>query len=519
MRPSTGDVSAVQSGSGFRRIAPYAVLTAFGLLAVLLGQTNSWDLRNYHLYDGWAFWTGRGDRDFAVAQMQTYFNPLLATFTYLLYFGLPPWLSTFALGALQGANFLPLHAIARKLLVPAGTKSRDWLPMAAALVGTLGATQISELGGSMGDNLVSLPTLCAFAIVLHGPELGPRRAAFAGLLLGLTTGVKLTVAPFAIGLVACVLALAWNQRDRWRILAATAGAAAIGFLVTDGFWMLHLYREFGNPMHPMYAGVFGGDYAPPMSMRDDRFVPHKALEWLFYPLVWLTEPHRVSDSWFFDLRIPLAFLAVPLLIRQRDAAEPRLQRALLLGLAAAYLVWLPLFGIYRYLAPLEMLAPLLVLLVLERDARTAATMLLLAMLVCVRPPGWGRLHTYRAAFLEAEIPALPELDRATIVLAEDEPLAFFALAFPPSARFVRIGGNLLGPPNAAYGMDREAARRIAQTDGRIYALLASPQSDHVREVLARQHLALDPPCAPLRANLLKRNSSAVLCPLQRRPES
>src|SRR5678815_4736525 len=93
MRPSTGDVSAVQSGFGFRRIAPYAVLTAFGLLAVLLGQTNSWDLRNYHLYDGWAFWTGRGDRDFAVAQLQTYFNPLLATFTYLLYSGLPPWLS------------------------------------------------------------------------------------------------------------------------------------------------------------------------------------------------------------------------------------------------------------------------------------------------------------------------------------------------------------------------------------------------------------------------------------------
>jgi len=68
-------------------------------------------------------------------------------------------------------------------------------------------------------------------------------------------------------------------------------------------------------------------------------------------------------------------------------------------------------------------------------------------------------------------------------------------------------------------MDREAARRIARSDGRIYALLASPQSDHVREVLARQHLVLDPPCAPLRANLLKRNSSAELCPLQRRPES
>lgn len=518
MKPATGIAWANQSGFALRKIAPFAVLTGFGLLAVLLGQTNSWDLRNYHLYDGWAFWTNRGDKDFAVAQLQTYFNPLLATFTYLLYSSLPPWLSTFALGALQGANILPLYAIARRLLPPADGNGRDWLPMGAALVGTLGATQISELGGSIGDNLVSLPVLCAFALVLHAPELGLRRAACAGLLIGLTTGVKLTVAPFAIGLGATVLALAWDQRDRWRILVATAGAAAIGFLATDGFWMLRLYQEFGNPLHPMFASVFGGNYAPPMPTHDDRFLPHKVLEWLFYPLVWVTAPHRVSDAWFFDLRIPLAFLAVPLLIRQRDAVEPRLQRALLLGLAVAYLIWLSLFGIYRYLAPLEMLAPLLVMLVLERNARTAAIMLLLTMLVCVRPPGWGHLHTYKAKFLEAEIPALPELDRATIILAEDEPLAFLALAFPPSAQFVRIGGNLLGPPYPAYGMDREAARRIALAGGRMYALLEDPKSDRVRDVLERQKLVLIPPCAPVRANLLTRNSTVELCPLERRAE-
>jgi hypothetical protein len=38
-------------------------------------------------------------------------------------------------------------------------------------------------------------------------------------------------------------------------------------------------------------------------------------------------------------------------------------------------------------------------------------------------------------------------------------------------------------------------------------------------VLERQHLVLDPPCAPVRANLLTRDSSPELCPLQRRPES
>ena len=40
-------------------------------------------------------------------------------------------------------------------------------------------------------------------------------------------------------------------------------------------------------------------------------------------------------------------------------------------------------------------------------------MLLVAMLLCVRPPGWGHLQTFRATFLDAEIPSAADLDRAT----------------------------------------------------------------------------------------------------------
>src|SRR5215470_18968835 len=150
-----------------KHLVDAAIVIGFGLLAVGLGQSSSWDLRNYHLYDGWAFWTQRGATDFAAAQLQTYFNPLLATFTYLLFANLPPWLATFLLGALQGLNFLPLRAIARRLLPT--PPQREWLPLAVALVGTTGATQVSELGGSIGDNIVSLPVLCAFALLVAPP--------------------------------------------------------------------------------------------------------------------------------------------------------------------------------------------------------------------------------------------------------------------------------------------------------------------------------------------------------------
>jgi hypothetical protein len=510
---------AMRRGSAFVFATPLAVAIGFGLLAVLLGQSDGWDLRNYHLYNGWAFWTGRGDRDFAVAQLQSYYNPLLATFTYLLFANLPPWLSTFALGAVQGANVVPLFLIARRLLPPSRGDRADWLPFATALVGALGATQISELGGSIGDNLVSLPILCAFALVLGESASSRQRALLAGLLVGAATGIKLTVAPFAIGLLVAQWVSARSLRDRWPLFVGASAAAAVGFLVADGFWMLHLYREFGNPLHPLFGAIFGGDFAPPMPTRDDRFVPQTAIEWLFYPLIWPTAAHRVSDTFFFDLRVPLVFLALPLLLRRQIAGDARNVGVLLAGLGMAYVIWLALFGIYRYLAPLEMLAPLLVVLALERRAATAAVMLLATMLVLVRPPGWGHLHRYGASFLEADVPPMPGLDHATVVLAENEPLAFLALALPADARFVRIGGNLLGPPYPEYGMDREAARRLAAGDGPLYGLLADPKSEQVQAVLARQHLEFAGACAPIRSNLLTGKFAAQLCPLQRRVEA
>lgn len=497
-----------------RRLADAAIIAGFGLLAVALGQSNGWDLRNYHLYDGWAFWTGRGDVDFAVAQMQTYFNPLLVTFTYLLFANLPPWLATFVLGALQGLNFLPLRAIARRLL-PAEPE-RSWLATAVALVGTTGATQISELGSSIGDNLVSLPLLCAFGLLIVPKTVGVKQVAPTGLLAGLTTGIKLTAAPFAIGLALSVLALCWNRRDRWLVFVVAGVAIACGFLATDGFWMWRMEHAFGNPLHPLLGDLFGGEFAPPMPTRDLRFVPDRLVEWLFYPLVWVTAPHRVSDTWFFDLRIPVAFVALPLLLRRHERAEPQRERALLIGLAAAYVIWLALFGIYRYLAPLEMLAPLLAMLALDRPSAPVAVTLLALLLVLLRPPGWGHLHTWREHFVEIEIPALPHLDRATILFVEDEPLAFLALGFPPNAHFVRIGGNILGWPYPPYGMDREAARRIASAHGPLYALLLDPGSERVRATLARQQLALDRPCARISSNMLV--GTAQLCPAHRLPQ-
>jgi hypothetical protein len=143
----------------------------------------------------------------------------------------------------------------------------------------------------------------------------------------------------------------------------------------------------------------------------------------------------------------------------------------------------------------------------------AAAVLLPLMVVAVRPPGWGHLHSYADKYLETTIPSFPRMDKSTILFVEDEPLSFLALGFPPTAHFVRIGGNLLGWPYPDYAMDREAARRIAAADGPLYAIVHDPNSERVRENYARQHLVAAAPCAPITSNMLS-GGSAQLCPVQ-----
>lgn len=510
---------AVNAVPSIVRTLPFVLIAiVFGTIAIKLGQSDTFDLRNYHLYDGWAFWTDRGARDYAAAQMQSYFNPLLSTFAYLLYVNTPPRVSAFVFGALQSLNVVPLYFLARALLPAALSAGRFVFALCTALAGVLGATQLAQLGTSFGDTLVSLPILAAFAVTFARPDLTASRAALAGLLLGVGVGIKLTCAPFALGLLAAVIALTWNMPQRWRIPATAIATTALGFLAVDGFWLLHLYREFGNPLHPMFGNLFGGEQAGSLG-RDTRFLPRSPWEWPLYPLVWLFQPQRVSEQAFFDLRVPLAFMVLPVLLWRGsvDAGMRTPVRALAVALLIAYWIWLGLFSIYRYIAPLEMLAPLLVALALDtlkqQRYRLAMGGSLLAIVVLTQPPDTGRLPHFAHHFLRIDVPPTPGLDRATVVLAESQPLAFLALGFPPTTSFVHVASDPTQYP--IYGRDGEAAHRLAAASGLLYALLVNP--DVARTNLARHHLELVPPCAFVRSNLLpvRDEETPKLCPLSR----
>ena len=51
------------------------ICSGTGLLSIVLGPDNYWDLRFYHLYAPWAYLHGRYLYDIAPAQLQGFFNP------------------------------------------------------------------------------------------------------------------------------------------------------------------------------------------------------------------------------------------------------------------------------------------------------------------------------------------------------------------------------------------------------------------------------------------------------------
>src|SRR5262245_22472885 len=120
--------------------------TANAIAAVLLGKEMNWDLLNYNFYNGYALLYGRLDLDVQPRQVQTYLNPLVDVPLYLAIVSLPPILVGAAYGFVQGLNGVAVWLIGRELLPIEERRQREWIAFGLALLGALGAINLSEVG-------------------------------------------------------------------------------------------------------------------------------------------------------------------------------------------------------------------------------------------------------------------------------------------------------------------------------------------------------------------------------------
>ncbi len=513
----------------------------FGFLALYLGQDANWDLRNYHYYNAYAFLNNRYDTDLLPAQTPSFYNPLMDVPFFWLASHAPARVAGFALGFVQGLNFLLLFALAHVTLVIPNARRKVFICAALAALGLLGGGGIAQIGTTFGDNITSLGMLLSAALVVRNldhlrtqdaPKIFLKTLVF-GIPAGLMVGLKLPSVLYAVGLCGGLL---FTRASPWRNLALSfffGLGVLLGAALTFGPWAYFLQTHFGSPVFPYFNGFFGSPLAPPTSARDTAFAPHSLSDIFLMPFLFAQSGFRVGEIAWRDWRIPLLYVALPLALawrffgRRKWTLQPRLtaptpSRYLLASFALSYGVWLLMFSIYRYAVTLEMIAPLLLVCaigLLPLGLRTRGIIAGLALLIVVwsiQPGNWHRRASWSKTFVTAEIPPVSDPAHAMILMTGMEPYAHLIPLFPPEISVTRIQSNF-SSPEQDKGINtvihvRIDAHRAAK--GRFLLLIPAWQLGTSDGALAFFHLKRAPkPCETVTDHLFDDNL-LKLCDLE-----
>ena len=523
MKPSAALLHRLVSASLF------LVPVAFGILSLSYGQDANWDLRNYHWYNPYAFLGGRLGNDLGAAHIATFYNPVIDLPLYLIGMALPARAVGFVLGAVHGLNYVALFYVVRAALTGMGA---IWpsIPIGVtaavvALVGVTGGGHLGLVGTTFNDNLVSLALLGAALVLGHAPQvwrddpgsLGRADVAWimgAGILVGGAVGLKLPTAPFAVGVCAAFLCVGGHFFRRVLCAFLFGLGVLLGFAIAGGPWMAMLWRDYGNPLFPYFNTFFKSPYGIAQNYRDTRFLPDGVGAWLAYPFLFSQDSKRVGEIAFQDYRIlaaygTLAITAVLVLLRRipRGALSP-VTRYLIATAAITYAAWLAVFGIYRYIVPLEMLAPLLAVAAISvwpgsvRLKGIAIAALLVVLALTGRGGDWTHAPWQDGPFVKVAAPAVEDPAHAMALITGTDPVAWVIPAFPPQIPFLRIYGYLNVPEQTDSGLNKRARSRIEAHQGAFYVLFPEKERPNAVSTLGAYGLAADfDSCLPVASNL------------------
>lgn len=473
------------------RMAMCLVPLFFGLVALSMRQDVNWDLRNYHLYNPYAWLNGKVGLDLAPAQMPTYFNPTID----LLYYGLikiaSPRVTGFVMGTIHGLNFVLLATIAREVL-GAGTAGRQRLPLCLAFAGMFGTGFIAQIGNTMGDNLTALFVLGAVLLVLrHWRAItrgeGAAKLVLAGVIMGLGIGLKLTNGVYAPALCVALLLVPATVLRRVRAAFLFGIGVLAGVAASGGHWYWKMWTMFGNPLFPQFNNIFHSPMAGPVTVSDVRFLPHGLMEKVLWPFIFAIDTARVSEIKLSLAVWPILYVAVialavagcvhaarrpagPITVDPVDRAR---DNALLVFLALGYLAWMNMFSILRYLMPLELMAPLIIWMAAQRifpravAGKVATCVILVVIALSLQSKNWGRSGWSKQAF-SAEVQAIADPAQSMVFTTHfDPPMAWIATFYPASLAFVSLVNGF-----ESEGYLQRVKAMQAERNGPMYVMLS-----------------------------------------------
>ena len=512
--------------AGVGTVLAVPIVLACGALAVSvgLGADASWDLRNYHLYDAFAALRKPDGLDLAPAQRQSFNPPMidLPAFWLRQRLGGRPRLLSAALALPSAVAVVLAWGIGRHVL-PDPTRSGQAALLLALLFGATGAAGLPTTGTGMSEMPAACFMLGALLVLLRSlpGASSPWPTIAAGLLLGTAIGFKPTQAIYGPAVAGALLLCGGGSVRRRATTVVLLGlGAAAGALLIAGEWWRHLLRLTGSPTFPYLNNLFRSPLYPPISLADGRFLPHGLLPSLWQPFSWAVRPSRAaSELPVRDPRLALAVVAALCCIHPSRRPGNRLavpQQFLIAFCGLGLVLWQRFFSILRYLAPIELLFGLVVLIVLQRlrhlHPALPAAGLAAGLLACAGTtsyPDWGRVHPAGAAPFVVPPPLPPD---AMVLLLTDDPMSFVAAFVDPRVRFVGISNNLLRfGPNSAFAAG--VARVVRAHVGPLWGLEVPAIPDPAAAVLAAYGLHRQGMCVPVRTNL--ESDGLRLCRLSR----
>lgn len=221
----------------------------------------------------------------------------------------------------------------------------------------------------LGNLLISLQTELLLAVLaLAGLRLlmdaqgGWRGSHVLGVLAcaALCAAIKLPGAVLGVTLLAALALRWWGQRAAVVWTGPRLRWPALALLLPLGFVALHSYalawKITGNPLFPLYNGIFLSPFALPYNFSDSRWIHGFSLHSYvraFFETSRFFESGDYSAGWQYLLMLPLALLA---LWRSAIPAGMRLALVPLLGFG---LVMFSATQYWRYLFPVMPVAGLL----------------------------------------------------------------------------------------------------------------------------------------------------------------
>jgi hypothetical protein len=284
---------------------PIAAMFACSIVTSVLwtavsGQDLNFDLITYHYYLGYSAFASRLSLDFLAASYQGYQSPLPYMLLYVLdAAGVPPLVNAAIHAAVHSLNLVLLFMITCSIVGPDSGMNRRALIAAFWLLGAIAPIYWSLVGTSFPDLFTSVPVLAGVWLIARGLTHPSRQHALClvaggAALMGIATGIRFHNAVYVLAML-CALAASngVHGRAQYRIAATFTVSAASGWILFFAPWAYELYKEFRNPVFPLYNAVFRSPDFPAANLPISSFSPEGLSDLLTLPFRMATHADAV----------------------------------------------------------------------------------------------------------------------------------------------------------------------------------------------------------------------------------